>query len=134
MDRRELGRFGKFLLAGGVAAAVNYGSRFLFSVWLPFAAAVTLAFFVGLVTGFVLMRHFVFDAAGASAGGQAVRYVAINLIALLLTVGISVLGADLLAAYMTRSVAQAIAHGVGVAFPVITSYAGHRLVTFANAR
>ena len=58
MDRRELGRFGKFLLAGGVAAAANYGSRFLFSVWLPFAAAVTLAFFVGLVTGSSSFRRF----------------------------------------------------------------------------
>ena len=36
--------FGHFLLAGGAAAAANFGSRFLFDLWMPYAGAVIAAF------------------------------------------------------------------------------------------
>ena len=48
-------RFVAYLLAGGTAAALNWSSRFLFSIWLSYAASIVCAFFVGLVCGFVLM-------------------------------------------------------------------------------
>ena len=54
MTGRE--RFLRFLLSGGVAAAVNWLSRILFSQWLDYGTAVTLAFFCGMRTGFVLFR------------------------------------------------------------------------------
>lgn len=124
-------QFGRFLLAGGVAAAANYGSRFLFSAWFTFEVAVVLAFFVGLTTGFVLMRSYVFQAGGKPLLPQVWRYVAVNLLALLQTLVISVLLARWILPVMgINALAEPIAHAFGVAVPVITSYFGHRLATF----
>lgn len=124
-------RFVRYLAAGGMAAAANYFSRFGFSVWFTFEIAVALAFFVGLTTGFLLMRQFVFDGVGKPVGPQAAKYVMVNVGALVLTVGIS----SLLARWLLPAVGvdrhvEAIAHAFGVAVPVLTSYLGHRYATF----
>ena len=124
-------QFLRYLAAGGIAAAANYFSRFAFSTWFAFETAVILAFFVGLTTGFVLMRQFVFGGAGKPLAPQAARYVLVNLVALVLTVGVSSLLARwLLPALGVDRHVEAIAHAFGVAVPVLTSYVGHRLATF----
>lgn len=124
-------QFLRFLAAGGLAAAANYLSRFVFSLWFPFEAAVVMAFFVGLTAGFVLMRQFVFDGAGKPVAPQAAKYVLVNLVALVLTVAVSSLMARwVLPAMGIERQVEAIAHAFGVAVPVLTSYAGHRLATF----
>ena len=124
-------QFLRYLAAGGVAAAANYLSRFAFSAWFTFETAVVLAFFVGLATGFVLMRQFVFDGAGKPVAPQAAKYVMVNLVALVLTVGVSSLLARwLLPALGVDRHVEAIAHAFGVAVPVLTSYFGHRMATF----
>lgn len=123
--------FLRFLAAGGLAAGANYGSRFVFSVWFPFEVAVAMAFVVGLVTGFLLMRNFVFNGAGKPVRPQAVRYLAVNAIALALTLLISSLMArSILPALGIQNHLEAIAHAFGVSVPVVTSYFGHRLSTF----
>jgi putative flippase GtrA len=131
IPKAEAQRFARYLLAGGAAAVANYGSRFLFSVWVPFEAAVILAFLVGLGTGFVLMRQYVFDAAGKPARPQAVRYVGVNMLALVQTLIVSSLLARWLLPLLGIALyAEAIAHAFGVAVPVVTSYFGHRNATF----
>lgn len=125
------GRFTRFVLAGGVAAAANYGSRFLFSVWFPYPAAIVFAYLVGMVTAFVLMRQHVFDGRGKPIGPQAFRFTIVNVLALLQTLIISLLLARwLLPAIGVEQHAEAIAHFFGVLFPVGTSYLGHRYATF----
>lgn len=124
-------QFMRYLAAGGFAAAANYFSRFAFSAWFAFETAVVLAFFVGLITGFVLMRQFVFEGAGKPLAPQAVKYVMVNLVALVLTVGVgSLLARWLLPVLGVDRHVEAIAHAFGVAVPVLTSYVGHRLATF----
>lgn len=66
----------RFLLVGGVSAAVDTGLLWLlhggFGVWLP------LATFVGVATSngvnFLLNRSWVFSSSSGGAGGQLVRY------------------------------------------------------------
>jgi len=124
-------QFTLFLLSGGIAAAMNWGSRFLFSRFMPFEAAVVAAFMVGLLTGFVLMRAFVFDAAHRPVLGQAGRYILVNAAALAQTLIVSVLLARwVLPAMGVHEQAEAIGHLVGVLFPVVTSYFAHRMYTF----
>ena len=38
-----------FLLTGGIAAAVNFGSRILYNQWMGFSAAIVLAYITGMV-------------------------------------------------------------------------------------
>jgi putative flippase GtrA len=126
--------FARYLVAGAVAALANYGSRFLFSRWFSFEVAVTLAFCVGLCSGFVLMRWFAFRGVGSasrSAAQQVPAYVLVNLLALVQTFVVSQLARWLLVPlFDAPASAEALAHALGVAVPVVTSYFGHRLLTF----
>jgi putative flippase GtrA len=120
-----------FLAAGGIAAALNWGSRFLFSLWMPFELAVVFAFAVGLASGFVLMRTFTFRATGRPFLPQAGRYALVNAAALAQTFVVSVVMARwVLPSVGVREQAEAIGHLAGVLFPVITSYFAHRMYTF----
>jgi putative flippase GtrA len=124
-------QFLRFVLAGGLAAGANYGSRFAFSLWLPFAVAVTLAYLVGMAVAFSLMRRYVFDATGQPLGPQVVKFVLVNLLALAQTLVVSLSLARWILPWLgVVDHAEAIAHFVGVAVPVFTSFLGHRHGTF----
>ena len=128
-SRREIALF---VLVGGIAAAANFGSRFLFSAFVGFDAAVVLAFFVGLTTAFVLNRAFVFvGERGTSWHTEAVRFTVVNLFGLALTLGVSLLALRLLhPATGDARVAEAIAHFAGIAATVVGSYFAHKFWTF----
>lgn len=124
-------QFVKFLLCGGLAAGLNWASRFLFSQWLPFEYAVVAAFFVGLSSGYILMRLYVFETNQAPVLLQISKYIVINLLALAQTLIISVvLMRWVLPALGIVTHAEALAHLVGVLTPVMTSYFGHKFITF----
>jgi putative flippase GtrA len=124
-------QFISFLLVGGLAASLNWSSRFLFSIWFNFEVAIVLAFVVGLTTGFVLMRGFVFEGREKSVAPQVSMYVLINGLGLLQTLGVSiVLARWILPGLGLSTNSEGIAHLFGVLVPVITSYFGHRKFTF----
>lgn len=124
-------QFLRFLLAGGLAAAANYGSRFVFSWWLPYPLAITFAFLVGMTVAFVLMRQYVFAAHGQRLAPQVLKFALVNAFALLQTLAVSLLLARwLLPAAGVQQHVEAIAHLVGVIVPVFTSFFGHREATF----
>lgn len=124
-------QFLRFLVAGGIAAAANYGSRFVFSQWLGYGVAIVLAYLVGMGVAFVLMRQHVFDAREGALGPQVAKFAAVNALAALQTLLISLLLARwLLPRLGIVEHAEAIAHLVGVLVPVVTSYLGHRMLTF----
>lgn len=126
-----MAQFIKFLLCGGLAAGLNWASRFLFSLWMPFEYAVVAAFFVGLSSGYILMRLYVFETKQASVVLQVSKYVVINMLALVQTLLISVLLLHwALPSMGVINHADAIAHLVGVLTPVVTSYFGHKRWSF----
>lgn len=123
----------KFILAGGTAAAANFGSRILLSLWLPYEAAIVVAYLIGMLTAFVLNRAFVFTQVENSLRSQASWFIAINLAAVLQTLLISLLLARVLFPALGMEFhPETLAHAVGVAVPVITSYLGHRRFTFRS--
>lgn len=123
--------FVRFLFAGGIAAAANYGSRFLFSRWVGYEQAIVLAYFVGMLVAFVLMRGHVFEAKGKALVPQIVKFIGVNFLAVLQTLIISVvLSRWVLPASGVVDHAEALAHLAGVLMPVVTSYFGHKLFTF----
>jgi putative flippase GtrA len=126
MNRQFLG----FLLTGGLAAAVNFGSRILYNRWLDFSSAVVLAYLTGMVTAFILARSFVFTQGSQSVQRSAMFFVLVNGVAVLQTWAISMALYYLLPiAGVTKWVPE-IAHAVGVAAPVFTSYLGHKKFSF----
>ena len=124
-----------FVICGGTAAAVNVGSRILFSLAVPFEVAVCLAYGLGMLTAFILNRVLVFKGSDRPIGQQVAWFVGINVISLLQTLAISVLLKRwLLPALEWRLDIPLSAHLVGVAVPIVTAYLGHKHFTFARSK
>lgn len=120
-----------FLLTGGFAAAVNWTSRIVYNLWLPYSYAIVLAYLTGMVTAFVLAKMFVFTKSNRSTSQSAVIFTLVNIAAVAQTWAVSVV----LAYYVLPAMgitwhAKEIAHFVGVVVPVFTSYVGHKRFTF----
>jgi putative flippase GtrA len=126
--RRE---FLLFLITGGVAALVNVVSRVGFSQVLRFELAVLLAYGVGMLTAYVLARKFVFLQSRTSVRRSLAAFALVNLFAVLQTwlvsVGLRNWLLPLLGIVVLRDL---IAHGIGVAVPVLSSYFGHKHISF----
>lgn len=120
-----------FLLTGGFAAAVNWTSRIMYNLWMPYSYAIVIAYLTGMVTAFVLAKMFVFTASTQSTGRSAVIFTLVNVAAVAQTWAVSmVLAYYVLPALGVTWYAKEIAHFVGVAVPVFTSYVGHKRFTF----
>ncbi|CTP82874.1 hypothetical protein A6R71_02155 [Xanthomonas translucens pv. arrhenatheri] len=124
-------KFIKFLLAGGTAAAANFGSRILLGQVMPYTWSIVVAYLIGMLTAFVLNRMFVFEAASTGLRHQAIWFTLINIAAVLQTLACSlVLARWMFPAMGMRFHPETLAHAIGVAVPVFTSYFGHKALTF----
>ena len=123
--------FVAFVVTGGIAATVNFGSRIIYSQWLDFSVSVIVAYMTGMVTAFLLARYFVFSASTHSTTRSAFFFVLVNVFAVAQTWAISfALAFYLLPSFGVESFVTEIAHAVGVAAPVFTSYLGHKHFSF----
>jgi putative flippase GtrA len=127
-------QFARFIVTGGIAAGVNVLTRWLLGFVMSYELAIALAYGVGMTTAFVLARMFVFDGSTGAAGTQYLRFTLVNVVAFaqvwLVSVGLvryvfPVLG-------LTWQ-AETVAHIIGVASPVVTSYFAHRHFSFRQA-
>lgn len=120
-----------FLLTGGFAAAVNFGSRILYNRAMPFSSAVICAYITGMITAFVLAKLFVFKESTQATHHAAGWFILVNLVAVAQTWAISMLLLNWVLPWMgVTAYAREIAHGVGVVVPVFTSYLGHKHFSF----
>ena len=120
-----------FLVTGGTAALVNFGSRMVYNQWVSFSSAIVLAYVTGMVTAFVLAKWLVFKHSEQSVGRSAFLFTAVNLVAVLQTWLISMgLAMYALPAMRVQLWVPEIAHAVGVVVPVFTSYLGHKHFSF----
>lgn len=127
LDRQFL----RFLAAGGFAALANFLSRFFFSQYMSYVPAITLSFVVGLLTGFLLMRAFVFLGSSRKPARQLSYFVVVNLAGLALTIIVSVTIARAMAlVFSDTRLDEAVGHLIGVASPVLLSFYAHKYFTF----
>ena len=120
-----------FLFTGGVAAIVNVISRVGFSQLLRFELAVLLAYCVGMLTAYVLARKFVFLQSRTSVRRSFAAFALVNLFAVLQTWLVSVgLRNWLLPLLGIVVLTDLLAHGIGVAVQVLSSYFGHKHISF----
>jgi putative flippase GtrA len=129
----ERRRFVLFILAGGVAALVNILSRIALNWMMPYETAIVIAYLFGMTTAYVLNKYFVFDSSGRAARSEYLRFALVNLAAIVQVWIVSV-G---LARYLFPAIgftwhAETVAHVIGVAVPVYTSYLGHKHFSFAT--
>jgi putative flippase GtrA len=124
-------RFARFLFVGVAAAAVNIVSRVLISYFVRFEYAVALAFPVALTFAFVMSRTFVFERSRRAVWDEYLRFLLVNLAALVHVRLVSVgMAWWLLPAIGWTFHAELVAHTVAVGSPVLTSYYAHKLFTF----
>ncbi|MGZ3273406.1 MAG: GtrA family protein [Caulobacteraceae bacterium] len=131
----EAGRALRYLFVGGMAAGLNWGSRFGWSPVLPFHFAVAAAYATGMAFAFVMFRRFVFDASGAGLGGQARNFLIVNALGIAQTWVLAVVMVDRILPAMGWSFQpEACGHAVAIAAPTVTSWFGHRYFTFRAAK
>jgi putative flippase GtrA len=120
-----------FLFTGGIAASVNFGSRFVYNQWFSFSTSIIIAYITGMITAYLLAKVFVFKDSKQSVRRSIFFFVLINIFAVFQTWLISILLAYQLlpALHITKHV-QEIAHAIGVMVPVFTSYIGHKRYSF----
>jgi len=131
-QKREVRQFSAFILVGGTAALVNWGSRIgLSAVGLQLTAAIIVAYVIGMSTAYVLSKLFVFEKSGRKIRDEAFRFMLVNLVAVVqvwvVTICLQRWG---LPAINWHWQPEAVAHAVGVASPIVTSYFGHQHFTF----
>jgi putative flippase GtrA len=128
----ERKRFILFLGAGGAAALVNILSRVALNLVMPYEVAIVVAYLVGMTTAYLLNKYFVFAASGRGVTSEYFRFALVNLAAVaqvwIVSVGLARL---VFPAVGFAWHAETVAHVIGVAVPVFTSYLGHKHFSFA---
>lgn len=128
-------QFVSFILAGGAAALVNIGSRFIYNQWVDFSTAVILAYITGIITAFALTKLFVFKGSTQSLHRSVFFFIVVNLVAIaqtwLISMGLAYYVLPALG--VGAAYAKNLSHIVGVIFPVFTSYVGHRRWSFRQS-
>lgn len=124
--------FAAFVLAGGIAAGVNWLSNVLLLKVMPLEASIVAAYLIGMTTAYTLNRLFVFKQSGRAVHDEYIRFAIVNIVALaqvwLVTVGVARLAMPAIG--WTFHPAE-VAHAIGVISPIVTSYLGHRYFTFS---
>jgi putative flippase GtrA len=124
-------QFVLFVATGGIAALVNFFSRIAYSYWLGYSTAIVLAYLTGMVTAFCLAKAFVFRGSQQTLSRSATAFALVNLFAVAQVWVVSVSLAEyVLPAAGVEKNANEIAHAIGVAVPVFTSYLGHKHFSF----
>ncbi|MVV48169.1 GtrA family protein [Pseudomonas sp. PB120] len=131
MHRFLTKQFFIFLITGGVAATVNFGSRIFYNQWTDFSLAVILAYITGMITAFILAKLFVFTESEQPIHHSIGYFIVVNLAAALqtwlVTMGLAYYALPTLG--ITFYVKE-ISHATGVIFPVFASYIGHSRWSF----
>jgi putative flippase GtrA len=127
-------QFFRFLLANTLAAVLNIGTRFYFSLFTMDFVAVMLGFVAGLSSSYYLCRGFVFHSTRQISLSEALRFTLVNLFMLLITW--SVYQASLMwfeaiwGDSLSNNSLRIAAHTIGVAAPVFVSFAAQKSFTF----
>ena len=122
----------RFLLAGGLAAGVNWTLRFPFSAVMNFLPAVILATFFGMIVGYVTYRLLVFPRSSRPLLHQMRDFVVVNISSLVVVATVATLFRSVLLLFGTPIGVEPVAHALGIGTGAIFNYLGHSAVTFRN--
>ena len=101
---------------------------------MPYVPSIVLAYLLGMATAFVMNRLFVFSNAKNALHHQIFWFVAVNVAAIAQTVAVSVLLANIVFPHVGLIWhPETVAHAFGVLVPVLTSYVGHKHLSFKGS-
>jgi putative flippase GtrA len=131
----ETRRFVKFVAASGVAAAVNVVARVALSEHVGYRWAVALAYLCGMATAFTLNKLLVFEKSGMPVHRELTWFCVVNVFAAAQVWFVSIALAEyLFPAMHFASRPELVAHIIGVSSVAVTSYLGHKYLSFGGAR
>jgi putative flippase GtrA len=122
-----------FIASGITAAMANFLSRLVFSGFVAFPLAVTLAYLVGLGTAFALNRWLVFPHSRQPTHKQAIGFVITNLAFLPVVLLASLFLRHSLASLGLTQYPQEIAHLMAIALPTLFSYLIYKFRVFGGS-
>lgn len=124
-------QFLHFLIAGGIAAAVNFGVGYSFSGLLPFHGDIIIGHLSGMIVAFILFGRKVFEESSNKQSTQLLIFIAVNAAALLQTYLVYYLLMHLVFFHLDhQAYADAIARAAAIVTPIFTSFLGHKYFTF----
>ena len=125
------GEFFQFLLVGGLAAGINFISRIGFSEFFSYRVAIVLAYLIGMITAFLLSKHYVFEKSGRPLKYELRDFTIVNIFAVIQVWLISVGLAEYFFPYISFAFyPEEVAHLIGLGIPAVTSYFGHKYFSF----
>jgi putative flippase GtrA len=120
-----------FLFSGGIAAVVNFSTRFFYDNFMTYGSAVICSYLTAMIVAFFLMRLIVFERTNKSINKEFSFFVLVNIVAIGLTWFVSVGLADQLFPKVGFEwYRYEVAHFFGIIVPAISSYYGHKNYTF----
>ena len=123
--------FSRFLIAGGIAALANFLSRIGLNFVINYRLAVFLAYLIGMVVAYNLMKNYVFTRDEYAHKFQIGAFVGVNLLAVAQVWIISVALVEYLFPWLSFDLfAPEVAHLIGLSVPIVTSYLAHKHFTF----
>lgn len=124
-------RFFLFLVVGGFAAAVNFLTRIVLDIFFNFSFSIVLAYFTGMIIAYVLNRSIVFSQTSVSVSRSFFYFSIVNLLAVFQTWLVSVfLAYSVLPYFQIEKFIFEISHAIGISIPILTSYFGHKYLSF----
>jgi len=124
-------QFLHFLIAGSIAAGVNFSIGFLLSGLLPIYGDIVVGYLAGMLTAFFLFERKVFGEHGESRRKSVKMFILVNILGLLQTWLVFALLKDYLFPQMDYDFyAAETARAVAIIIPMFSSFFGHKFFTF----
>lgn len=125
----------RFLLLGGLAAAINWLARFPLSLVMPLSAAVLVAYMIGMSAGFYLYRVYVFPGSDRPITQQIVVFLLVNLVGAIVVLTLTLALLKLQSGFaLHHTLKEGLAHGLAIGIGAVVNFFGHKLLTFSVAR
>ena len=126
-------QFLRFLIAGGIAAAVNFAVGYSLSGMLPFHGDIIAGHLSGMMVAFFLFGREVFGKTGATQFKEVAIFIAVNAVAMSQTYAVYfVLMHYVFPESMPVSHADVVARAIAIITPIFTSFLGHKYFTFRD--
>jgi putative flippase GtrA len=135
-SKAEARRFTLFVVLGGCAALVNWVSRFPLERIVSFPMSVAMAYMIGMVVAFTLFSQFVFPVSPQPLAQQIKFFILVNLAGIMqvFAVSMALVYCVFPAIGFAGVLTEPVGHGIAIGVPTISSYFGHRLLTFKSVQ